>query len=784
MTDWYDDQFETGDLNGDAELLLDRSSSSSSASSDEESLDVDDAFAPSHLGDAGDAPVPKGAGDAGDAPALELEDIDLFMKHDQSSPPEIPEAPWKQGELLHRQTLILLYNMNKALKNLPLNHRKQIRTLVGAPPAEKVDLAASIIAALTGTSSRTVAKVVAEVEAGTRPIPSSTATARSVLSSTAAASSDSQKPSKEQSMVACTRIALHNICLGRPATEYTGDVRVAQLGGADVGLTHHSRNYPDLAQHFACKIIAQGKERFLQQILPGLGIPSDLEVLADGGTPDHFHGRNKSTVVAAGVVLTCPNLPGTDQAESSTVFLNIASEECDARGEAQAARVTRILEQYFNAGDLRSRFAMACGDGAMAQSSAQHPSTAALNTLSVSLIGSDFVTWDPFHALDNGAGKALCSEGVSEFMDLTKALDYTFTTGQGHIIDKGVASFLQQNWTSSRSPGGTRKVGYITSIPARFVTKFKSFYLALLVRMDLALQGRGRKSMKDLKQLGERLCNIRTLSIGLFLTDLLPKLVEPSVGLVQDVAALPWERYLHFQKVVLAAGQAKETLRRGVFFLQLSLLVSSYLPRADSHRFAFATALTTGSTFFPVFFRYAMPMLWRGELKGCDLLVAAPLTKEQRKVLHPACQCMSRPQNIPGTARIARGGGLISDVPTATIRGANVPVPFWVARSKMTSATAREHVGSPLARVPPRFQDAAEQRTFNRCCCVPSRAPGVLEKLLQAGEEIMLVLTGLETELQRLFVNGGIFSNFQDRGRLLAEAFSIAAISRSPEPGI
>jgi len=454
------------------------------------------------------------------------------------------------------------------------------------------------------------------------------------------------------------------VWVGQLQSILTGDVRVAQLGGADVGLTHHSRNYPDLAQHFACKIVAQGKERFLQQILPGLGIPSDLEVLADGGTPDHFHGCNKSTVVAAGVVLTCPN-PGTDQAESSTVFLNIASEESDARGEAQAVRVKRILEQYFNAGDLRSRFAIACGDGAMAQSSAQHPSTAALNTLSVSLIGSDFVTWDPFHALDNGAGKALSSEGVSEFMDLTKALDYTFTTGQGHIIDKGVASFLQQNWTSSRSPGGTRKVVYITSIPARFVSKFKSFYLAFLVRMDLAPQGRGRKSMKDLKQLGERLCNIRALSIGLLLTDLLPKLVELSVGLVQDVAALPWERYLHFQKVVLAAGQAKETLPRGVFFLQLSLLVSSYLPRADSHRFAFATALTTGSMFFPVFFRYAMPMLWRGELKGCDLLVAAPLTKEQRKVLHPACQCMSRPQNIPGTARIARGGGLISDVATA-----------------------------------------------------------------------------------------------------------------------
>jgi hypothetical protein len=46
---------------------------------------------------------------------------------------------------------------------------------------------------------------------------------------------------KEDDLVACSRIALRSICLGRPATEYTGDVRVVQLAGGAVGLTHHSK---------------------------------------------------------------------------------------------------------------------------------------------------------------------------------------------------------------------------------------------------------------------------------------------------------------------------------------------------------------------------------------------------------------------------------------------------------------------------------------------------------------------------------------------------------------
>lgn len=100
-----------------------------------------------------------------------------------------------------------------------------------------------------------------------------------------------------------------------------------------VGVSHHSRNFPSLVQYLATKLVREAKTRFLQQCVPALGLPSDLEIIADGGAPDHFHGRNRSTVVAVGVVVTCPDLV-EERPESAAVFLSVASEDMDARGGA------------------------------------------------------------------------------------------------------------------------------------------------------------------------------------------------------------------------------------------------------------------------------------------------------------------------------------------------------------------------------------------------------------------------------------------------------------------
>ena len=134
-----------------------------------------------------------------------------------------------------------------------------------------------------------------------------------------------------------------------------------------------------------------------------------------------------------------------------------------------------------------------------------------------------------------------------------------------------------------------------------------------------------------------------------------------------------------------------------------------------------------------------MPLLWRGCLHGCDLLVASPVSKEQRKFLHPTCQCMSRPQRVPGTSSLARGGGLITDVQMRTVRGRQIPVPHWVARSKMTAAAARADACQPsILKVFPRFQDASEKQMFNRVCIIPNRVTGQQNFVARAETEFSM----------------------------------------------
>ena len=242
-----------------------------------------------------------------------------------SDGPAQSEAPWSAGDQIHRQALLILHNMYTKLNALSLDSKKQIRMLVGAPTASKTDLASSIVAHLIGVPERTVFNVVRREREPQLPRPNHIASAK--------ACSASSRPS--HALEHLTRLALRNVTMGRPATEFCGDLAVAGLAGADIGTSHHSKNFPGVVQYLAAQLVRQGTHKFLQQVVPSLGVPSDLEVIADSGSPDQFHGRNKSTVLAVGVVCTSPA-----PLESSSVLLSIASEEMDARGQADKPSIT------------------------------------------------------------------------------------------------------------------------------------------------------------------------------------------------------------------------------------------------------------------------------------------------------------------------------------------------------------------------------------------------------------------------------------------------------------
>ena len=275
---------------------------------------------------------------------------------------------------------------------------------------------------------------------------------------------------------------------------------------------------------------------------------------------------------------------------------------------------------------------------------------------------------------------------------------------------------------TSRSQGGVRKIGYLSTVPKRFFEKYGSYYVSLIVRMKLAFQKRGSKSFDEWKDIGEKVCDISLMTCGLLLSDVLSSFVEPGVKLMQDVNALPWRRHAYVEQTVeLDMPKARARLQELIRILHVIVVLGPYLAPTDIRRFAWVVVVSCGP-YFPLFRRKVMPLLWQGSISDCDLVVANPWSKEQKRYLHPSCQCMSRPQKVPGSSLIARGGGLVTDRASVRIRNRDVIVPHWVKKSQLTVSAAKTTASchTPL-RTEPRFQTGEGKHHFNRTCCLPTR---------------------------------------------------------------
>lgn len=162
---------------------------------------------------------------------LELERLHVEREGQVDEGPAIPTAPWSQGDMLHRQTIIILRNMTQRLNDLPLGARKQMRALLGAPMADRADLASTIAGSLVGAPSKTIHKVVSEVAAGKRKIAANRSTEEPRGVRRKPPSVDAVDPMA--GIQVCTRVALRNIVLGRPASEYSGDLHLCKISGGE-----------------------------------------------------------------------------------------------------------------------------------------------------------------------------------------------------------------------------------------------------------------------------------------------------------------------------------------------------------------------------------------------------------------------------------------------------------------------------------------------------------------------------------------------------------------------
>ena len=119
---------------------------------------------------------------------------------------------------------------------------------------------------------------------------------------------------------------------------------------------------------------------------------------------------------------------------------------------------------------LRQRLTITNSDGAYASGEASRHSTSPLwNHLWDSIGRQPRIGWDSFHRVNIAGKRALHSSQLAEaFLTLTKDLEAVFGGGQGRMLDRQVSQFMDQPLLTTMVPAGTRELGYLAGVPARF----------------------------------------------------------------------------------------------------------------------------------------------------------------------------------------------------------------------------------------------------------------------------------------------------------------------------
>jgi hypothetical protein len=261
--------------------------------------------------------------------------------------------------------------------------------------------------------------------------------------------------------------------------------------------------------------------------LPGLGIPSDLELSADGGSVGQYYSRRGATLLFIGLAVSSKS-KGT-----LTLFVDCPNECADARGQAVIDHTLAGLAglpQPILAQTLQARLAVTCGDGLLAPGGPERrlgKGTQAMRNIWKGLKRDPLCVWDPFHVFDIVGKKALSHPVAADFFQLVKQLEHIFGLGQGRHLDRCIASYLGVEFRACQSTGGTRKVVYLCGVPQRLLVKFRTFYIGLMAKMKHSFAHRGSYSFAKLRGIGKMLCDLPTLTFVLVLVSFLEEKVRP-----------------------------------------------------------------------------------------------------------------------------------------------------------------------------------------------------------------------------------------------------------------
>ena len=577
---------------------------------------------------------------------------------------------------------------------------------------------------------------------------------------------------KRRALVVRVREAVYTCAAGGTSTDYIGAIHRMQMAGLKLGSKYDHHSFLTLVEHLAVVCCRELTGRSLMELVPSLGIPSDLSLVWDGVSIGGTMWSRGETLCVIGV--GCCDTAG----HIHHLLVSSPSENLQKAGESQVELVLRSLRDHparLSAAMLRRRLSVVGGDGAVCAGGpeARHASTGAAEKLWSRVndgnpLNIPCTEWDLFHRVDAAFSNAMRAHaGVSEIMDVGKALGALFAVGDGRALYRSAQAAIG---AASRrvvpDQGGTRKVVAIASSIQYVTRNLEAIHAGIHARLGLARGGASAQSQHSLIELSRRVSAMNFVMFSLAVDDILQGHVSPLAlaAQVSDAGALGvWRRASSTPAGLAHAATLLSSIEDWWF---VTSLVGQMVSLRDLGRLWLVIRLSALGRAFPRLVSATHECLWRQAFAKCQLgvdLLAADVATNVR-VLSPRCQCASmRTRRRPGGRRAAilfnrRTRDEMRQEPLRIL------VPEWVAHSCYGPKFGVDDVraGRGPRDVQPRFLRwtsvatpaglAGEHRFAQApapCRCVaPSALPSRLQALRQASQSCKSFIAALKENLE------------------------------------
>ena len=223
-----------------------------------------------------------------------------------------------------------------------------------------------------------------------------------------------------------------------------------------------------------------------------------------------------------------------------------------------------------------------------------------------------------------------------------KDLEAAFNSPQGKMLDRQLASFVQDNFLAGKVVAGTREFGYLCGTPGRFLEKAANYIALIAVRLKHANEGRTAHKPPFWTKLGGVVSDASLLVFTMGLQDILQKTCNGHVKRAQQVHILPEEKMKSHFQLLHSMKQVKGRLLELQGMLHMLQLLSGYLPPSHFTRFCRVWLGHKLHCLCPTIAKYLPEVLLQGTYKGCNVLLDAPVVDSKLEHVHNACQCAWR----------------------------------------------------------------------------------------------------------------------------------------------